>query len=297
MLECVPNISEGRRPEVIQRLVKAVRRPGVQLLDHSSDPDHHRSVLTLAGAPGALHGALLDLYEVAIETIDLGRHDGRHPRLGAVDVVPFVPLGEATMATAIATATDLAEAVAQRFDLPVFLYEEAARHSRRSALPEIRRGGFEGLPERLATTDGAPDFGPPRRHPTAGATVIGARQFLVAFNLVLESDDLALARRIARRLRERDGGLPGVRALGIAVPTQGRVQVSVNLIAPERTSLATVVAEVRRLAAAEGVDLADSELIGLLPQRVLYDAARQALGLPALDEAQVVEAAIARRRS
>src|SRR5436309_12141658 len=186
LLESVPNVSEGRRPEVVARLAAAAASgPGVRLLDLSSDPDHNRSVLTLAGEPEGLHQGLMALYEAALAEIDLTRHQGVHPRIGAVDVAPFVPLGDTPMEVAVAAANRLAPVVARRFGLPVYLYEQAARRPERTALADIRRGGFEGLAERLADPAWAPDFGPPHPHPTAGATVIGARFFLIAFNAVL----------------------------------------------------------------------------------------------------------------
>ncbi|MFP5289064.1 MAG: glutamate formimidoyltransferase [Thermoanaerobaculia bacterium] len=221
-LECVPNVSEGRRPDVVSRLARAAASPpGVRLLDVSSDPDHNRSVLTLAGEPDGLHASLLALYEAALAKIDLRSHEGVHPRVGAVDVTPFVPLGDAPMELAVAAAERLGEEVARRFGLPVYLYEKAARHPDRRLLADIRRGGFEGFPARIADPSWVPDFGPPQVHPTAGVTVIGARFFLIAFNAVLETPDLAVARAIARRVRESGGGLPAVRAMGVYLASRG----------------------------------------------------------------------------
>jgi glutamate formiminotransferase len=197
-LECVPNVSEGRRPEIVARLTAAASSAaGVRLLDVSSDPDHNRSVLTLAGDAEGLHTSLLSLYAAALADIDLTRHQGVHPRVGAVDVTPFVPLGDTPMATAVAAAERLGEEVARRFGLPVYLYERAARRRERTALADIRRGGFEGFAEKIADPSWFPDFGPSQAHPTAGVTVIGARFFLIAFNAVLETADVAVARAIA----------------------------------------------------------------------------------------------------
>jgi glutamate formiminotransferase len=190
-LECVPNVSEGRRPEVVARLLDAAAAPGVRLLDASSDPDHNRSVLTLAGEPEALHEGLLALYSVALREIDLNRHLGVHPRVGAVDVTPFVPLAGTPMEVAVAAAERLGAALAERFGLAVYLYEQAARVPARRRLADIRRGGFEGFAARLGDPAWAPDYGPARVHPTAGVTVVGARFFLIAFNAVLETADLA----------------------------------------------------------------------------------------------------------
>jgi len=281
-LECVPNVSEGRRLDVVARLAEAAAAaPGVRLLDVSSDPDHNRSVLTLAGDAAGLHAALLDLYEAALAEIDLTRHQGVHPRVGAVDVVPFVPLGDTPMAAAVAAAERLAPEVARRFGLPVYLYERAARRPERTALADIRRGGFEGFAGKIADPVWAPDFGPPRVHPTAGVTVIGARFFLIAFNAVLETSDVAVARAVARKVRESGGGLPAVRAMGVYLASRGRAQVSMNLVDYRRTSVLRTLARVRREAEALGTRVLESEVIGLMPEEAALEAAREALLLPA----------------
>lgn len=280
-LECVPNVSEGRRPEVVARLAAAASAPlGVRLLDVSSDPDHNRSVLSLAGdAEGLLQG-LLALYEVALAEIDLTRHQGVHPRVGAVDVVPFVPLGDTPMEVAVAAAEELAAEVARRFALPVYLYERAARTPERAALAAIRRGQFEGFAARIEDPSWAPDFGPARVHPTAGVTVIGARFFLIAFNAVLDTPDVAVARAIARKVRESGGGLPAVRAMGVYLESRGRAQVSMNLVDFRRTPLLRVLERVRMEAAALGARVVESELIGLMPAEAALGVARDALLLP-----------------
>ena len=287
-LECVPNVSEGRRPEVVARLAAAASSPqSVQLLDVSSDPDHNRSVLTLAGEPEGLVQGLLALYEVALAEIDLRRHDGVHPRVGAVDVVPFVPLGDTPMAAAVAAAERLAPEVARRFDLPVYLYERAARVPGRSALAAIRKGQFEGFAAKLQEPLWAPDFGPARVHPTAGVTVIGARFFLIAFNAVLDTPDVAVARAVARRVRESGGGLPAVRAMGVYLASRRRAQVSMNLVDFRRTPLLRVLERVRAEAAALGTRVVEGELIGLMPEEAARAAVRDALQLagdPALIE-------------
>ncbi|HEX4956334.1 MAG TPA: glutamate formimidoyltransferase [Thermoanaerobaculia bacterium] len=287
-LECVPNVSEGRRPEVVARLVRAVAAPGVAVLDVSSDPDHNRSVLTLAGEPGALLDGLLALYAEALEAIDLGRQTGVHPRVGAVDVVPFVPLAGAAMSDAIAAAEALGAAVAERFDLPVFLYEEAARRPGRS-LPEIRRGGVAGLAARMASADWHPDFGPARLHPRAGATVIGARFFLIAFNVVLAGADLGVAQAIARAVRASSGGLPALRAIGVWLESRGRAQVSLNLLDYRRTSLATALSAVAQEAAARGARVERTELVGLAPEEALLGSLAELLALPSLTPGRVLE--------
>jgi glutamate formiminotransferase len=293
LLECVPNVSEGRRSEVISRLAAAVSRPGVRLLDLSSDPDHNRSVLTLAGEPEALHTGLLALYETALAEIDLTRHRGVHPRVGAVDVVPFVPLGTTPMAAAVAAAERLGAAVAERFGLAVYLYEQAARRAERCALARIRRGGFEGFAAKLADPAWAPDFGPPHLHPTAGVTVIGARFFLIAFNAVLDTTDLAMARAVARAVRESGGGLPAVRAMGVWLQSRGRTQVSMNLVDFRRTPLLAALEGVRREAARRGARVIETELVGLVPEAAAADALRGALGLVDFSAARLLERRLA----
>lgn len=269
LLECVPNVSEGRRPEAIARLAAAAASGGASLLHQTSDPDHHRSVFTLAGQPDELHAALLALYERTLAEVDLRRHRGVHPRVGAVDVAPFVPLGGAAMADAVAAAQRLGEAVGRRFALPVYLYEEAATRPERRALPDVRRGGFEGLAEKMADPAWRPDFGPARPHATAGATVIGARSLLIAFNVILATAAVGVARRVARAVRESSGGLPAVRAIGVHLERRGRAQVSLNLLDYRRTSMRTAFDRVREEAALAGADVEAGELIGLVPRAAL----------------------------
>ncbi|MBI4576989.1 MAG: glutamate formimidoyltransferase, partial [Planctomycetes bacterium] len=236
MLECVPNFSEGRRPEVVARIeAAAAAAAGVRVLDRHVDPDHHRAVLTLAGEPAALVDGAVRAVAAAVEAIDLGSHQGAHPRIGAADVVPFVPLAGSTLADAVEAARAAGRRIGEELGVPVFLYGEAAARPDRRALPDIRRGGLEALRGRPALE---PEFGPGRLHPTAGACCVGARGPLVAFNLELSTDDEELARRIARRVRESDGGLPGVRALGLRLASRGVAQVSLNLVDPGVTGLA-----------------------------------------------------------
>jgi len=288
-LECVPNVSEGRRPEVVARLIAALSTPGLQLLDASSDPDHNRSVFTLAGEPEALHTGLLALYEAALAEIDLTRHQGVHPRVGAVDVTPFVPLAGTEMAVAVAAAERLGAALAERFGLAVYLYEAAARQPARRKLADIRRGGFEGFPARLADPAWTPDFGPARVHPTAGVTVVGARFFLIAWNAVLESADVAVARAIARRVRESGGGLPAVRAMGVYLASRGRAQVSMNLVDFRQTSMHTALERVRQEAAALGTRVLETEVVGLVPQEAVWGALREGLQCPVFGGERVLE--------
>jgi glutamate formiminotransferase len=280
-LECVPNVSEGRRPEVIARLAAAATSaPGARLLDLSSDPDHNRSVLTLEGEPEGLHRGLLALYEAALAEIDLTRHAGAHPRVGAVDVTPFVPLGDTPMSEAVAAAERLGAEVARRFSLPVYLYEQAARRPERARLADVRRGGFEGFAAKIEDPAWAPDFGPSRVHPTAGVTVIGARFFLVAVNAVLDSPDVAAARAIARRVRESGGGLPAVRALGIWLASRGLAQVSMNLVDYRRTPILQALRKVEEEAAVLGTRVVETEIIGLVPAEAVQWVTAEELRFP-----------------
>jgi glutamate formiminotransferase len=289
-LECVPNVSEGRRPEVVARLLSALASvPGVLVLDASSDPDHNRSVLTLAGEPEALHAGLLALYTAALEEIDLTRHRGVHPRVGAVDVTPFVPLAGASMPLAVAAAERLGAALAEHFGLPVYLYERAARRPERRLLADIRRGGFEGFGAKIASPAWAPDFGPARVHPTAGVTVVGARDFLIALNAVLATGDVGIARAVARRVRESGGGLPALRAIGVPLPSRSLAQVSMNLVDYRRTSIWTALRAVAREAAALGAQVLETELIGLVPEEAALAALRESLAMPGFGRGRVLE--------
>jgi glutamate formiminotransferase len=285
LIECVPNFSDGRDPAVGVALRSAVGSvAGVRLLGWHSDPDHHRSVATFAGEPVAVAQAARAAIERAAELIDLTRHEGVHPRLGATDVCPFVPLAPGDMPACVRTAHGLGERVARELALPVYFYGEAALRPERRALPALRRGGLDGLREALGRDPSRqPDVGPARLHPRAGAICIGARGLLVAFNVTLESQDLAIARAIARAIREKDGGLEGVRALGLALERQGCVQVSVNLCAPELTGLEAVFSAVERLARSKGVRVRGSELVGLAPRSVLDERVARAVRLPDFD--------------
>src|SRR5882724_2192618 len=288
-LECVPNVSEGRRPEVVARLIAALSGPGLALLDVSSDPDHNRSVFTLAGEPEALHAGLLSLYAAALDEIDLTRHEGVHPRVGAVDVTPFVPRAGTPMAVAVAAAERLGAALAERFGLAVYLYEAATRQPGRRKLADIRRGGFEGFPAKLADPAWEPDFGPARVHPTAGVTVVGARFFLIAWNAVLETADVAVARAIARRVRESGGGLKAVRAMGVYLASRGRAQVSMNLVDFRQTSMHAALERVRQEAAALGTRVLETEVVGLVPQEAVWEALREGLQCPVFGGERVLE--------
>jgi glutamate formiminotransferase / 5-formyltetrahydrofolate cyclo-ligase len=290
IIESIPNISEGRRTDVIERLAGAVRGvPGVRLLDYSSDAAHNRSVFTLAGDAGPLKAATLALFEQALAAIDLRQHQGEHPRLGAVDVVPFVPIEGVTMKDCVALATDVAATVAERFGLPVYLYEEASANPLRRNLEDIRRGEFEGLAQKLAQPGWAPDFGPLVPHPSAGASVIGARMPLIAYNINLQSDRLDVAKKIAAAIRQSSGGLRYVKAMGIAIEDRGIVQVSMNLTNFEKTPIFRVFDLVRREAARYGVNVLESEIVGLVPSAALVSAAEYYLQLERFGPQQVLE--------
>jgi len=290
LLECVPNVSEARRPEALRALETAVTDvPGVLLLDRHSDADHNRTVLTLAGSALALRDGVRALYRWAEEWVDLRRHQGVHPRIGAVDVVPFVPLAGATMAMAIEAAMLAGNAIAQEFGVPVYFYEEAARRPERRLLADIRRGQFEGLPEKMALPAWAPDLGPPRPHPRLGASVVGARFFLLAVNARLGSSDVEVARAIARAVRESSGGLPGVRALGLLLQSRGCAQVSMNLVDYRKTSLLDLLQRVDAEARARGTEVTATELVGLAPAAALLEPLRLLLRSDALSQRQIVE--------
>ena len=274
LVECVPNFSEGRRPEVVEKLAQAVGgQSGVFLLDQTMDRDHNRSVLTFAGPASAVTDGMEAAVELAIERIDMTTHEGQHPRIGAVDVIPFVPLGETTMEECVELARGFGKRVAERFDLPVFLYAKAAQRPDRVVLADIRRPQFEGLRDQIGLPDQAPDFGPARLHPTAGAVAVGARPFLIAYNINLESADLELAKRIAKLVRESSGGLPRVQALGLYLDDLGVAQVSMNLLDHTITPMWRVWEAVEAAALAEGVALRESELIGLCPLAALVEVA------------------------
>ena len=288
LIECVPNVSEGRRADVIAALGAAVAVPGVHVLDQSSDPSHNRTVYTFAGEPGPLQDAVLRLFSVAVGAIDLRSHDGIHPRMGAVDVVPFIPLNGATMQECVELARSTGALVAARFGVPVFLYEDAAANDERRSLSEIRRGGANGVALRMKQAAWRPDFGPAAPHPTAGATAIGARPILIAYNINLASNRLGVARRIASAIRASSGGLPHIKALGLQLDN-GVVQVSMNLTNYKETSMATVFDAVTREAAQDGVRVLESEIVGLLPADALPPDPARRLKLREQDLDKVLE--------
>ena len=280
IIESVPNFSEGRKPEVVEALAAAARARGVTVLDLSGDRDHHRSVLTFAGPPGPVEEAAFAVTQKALELIDLTRHQGGHPRMGAIDVLPFVPLRDATLPDVVALARSVGARIGADLGLPVFLYEAAATRPERRNLAELRRPQFEGLRELIGKDPArVPDFGPNRIHPTGGCIAVGARLPLIAFNIDLDTEDVAVAKKIASKIRERDGGLPGIKALGIPLTGRRCAQVSINVCDYAKTGLLDVFRAVEREAAALGTKVRASELIGLIPRAAFPDDGARLLRL------------------
>jgi glutamate formiminotransferase len=290
VIECIPNISEGQNAQVIDACAAAIAGvEGVRLLDRSSDSAHHRSVLTFAGDREPVKQAVLALFAAAIPAIDLRRHKGEHPRLGAVDVVPFVPIEGVTMAECVALAREAAEEVAARFAVPVYLYEEASSNPARKNLEDIRRGEFEGLAAKMAKEGWAPDFGPAAPHASAGASVIGARMPLIAYNINLATNRLDVAKKIASAVRHSSGGLRFVKAMGVDLADRGIVQVSMNLTNYEKTPVFRVFEMVKREAERYGVSVLESEIVGLVPNAALTSAAEFYLQIEGFRADQVLE--------
>jgi glutamate formiminotransferase len=289
VIECIPNISEGRRADVLTACSNAVQRGGARLLDVKPDATHNRAVLTFAGDAAQVRAGVLDLFHTAIPLIDLRQHTGEHPRMGAVDVVPFVPIEGATMSDCVALAAEVAAEVASRHHLPVYLYEEAARIPARRNLEDIRRGEFEGLAAKMQKPEWAPDFGPAGPHPSAGASVIGARMPLIAYNINLNTNRIEVARRIASAVRHSSGGLRYVKAMGIALADRGIVQVSMNLTNYEKTPIYRVFELVKREAERDGVTILESEIIGLVPAAALAASAAWYMQVEGFSPEQVLE--------
>ncbi len=289
LVECVANFSEGRRPEVVAAIVEAARGPEVHVLDVSADQDHHRFVLTLAGEGEAVAAAAWRAVAAAVARINLTQHRGTHPRIGAADVVPFVPLGDTPMAYCVGLAESLGERIGSELGVPVFLYGDAARRPMRRDLARVRRGEFEGLTARMREPSGAPDFGPAVPHPTAGAVAVGARPALVAFNAWLSTGDWAVAHAVARAVRGSSGGLVGVKALAMDTATHGQMQVSMNLVDFRATPLPAALEMVRREAARFGVAVTETEIVGMVPLAALLAAAQYYLQAHRFSTGQVLE--------
>ncbi len=292
LVECVPNFSEGRRPEVIEAIADEVRNvPNVRLLDVKADASHNRVVVTFVGEPQAVKQAAFNACKKAAELIDMEKQQGEHPRIGATDVIPFIPVKNMSMEECVQLADELAQEIAAKLDIPVYLYEEAAKIPTRKALPDIRKGQYEGLKTEITKPERLPDYGPARMHPSAGATVIGARQFLIAYNINLDTSDVRIAKKIANCIREAKGGFKYVRAMGVSVEIDGRdvAQVTINMINFNGTPLFRVFETVKSEAARYGVNVIGSEIIGLTPMQALLDVAEFYLRLDGFDRKQVLE--------
>jgi glutamate formiminotransferase len=290
VLECVPNVSEGRTPSVVDRLARAVTQvTGVRLASVHIDPDHHRSVFTFLGAPEPVQAAALSLARAVFETVDMQAHHGIHPRLGALDVLPFVPLRDLTMADAVTVARTVAARLAADHALPVYLYGAAATAPGRRSLLAVRAGQYEGLPTRLADPSWRPDYGPARFDPRRGAVLVGARDVLVAFNVWLDTDDASAARAIARAVRESSGGLPALQAMGARLERRGIAQVAMNLLDYRVTSLPQAFDAVRSEAARRGVGVRRGELVGLAPRAAFAGRSPESVGLVDWSDAGYLE--------
>jgi len=288
LAECIPNISEGRR-EVVEEIAGAAAGEGRRVIDLSLDADHNRSVITLVGNPEGLTDGITHLVKKAVERIDLRCHRGAHPRMGAVDVIPFVPIRNVSMVDCVDLSHNVGERIWQEFGVPVYLYEESATREARRNLANIRRGEFEGLAEKMSDPEWRPDFGEPRPHPTAGAVAVGAREFLIAYNINLATSDLGTAKQIAAAVRFSNGGLRYVKALGLPLENQGIVQVSMNLTNFRKTPILRVFDLVKREAERRGVRVLGSEIVGTVPRQALYDVAATALQLETFTPDLVLE--------
>ena len=295
IVECVPNVSEGRDPARLARVAAAVRAsPGVTLADVHADPDHHRSVFTFLGEPTTIAAGAVALADAVLAEIDMREHRGIHPRIGALDVLPFVPLSDTPMSVAVSLAHAVGATLATRHALPVYYYGEAARRPERRALRELRHGEYEGLAARLGREEGRPDDGPARFDPRRGAVLVGARGVLVAYNVWLASDDLAAARAIAREVRASGGGLPTVQALGLPLASRRRVQVSMNLLDHRVTPIPAAYDRVAQAAARRGIAIERAELVGLAPRAAFAGRAPASVGLPQFTSAQELDVHLAR---
>ncbi len=290
IVQCVPNFSEGRDLKKIEKIVEPFRgREGVKLLDYQNDEDHNRAVVTVVGAPGPLNTAVVEAMGIAIDVIDMRGHQGQHPRMGAIDVVPFIPVKNVTPQEAVDISKDVANQVAAKYNLPVFLYEKSASKPERQNLAAIRKGQFEGMADKIRQAEWKPDFGPAEIHPSAGVTAIGARMPLVAYNVNLDTADFDIADRIAKQVRHLSGGLRYCKGIGIELKDRGIVQVSMNMTDYTKTALYRVFELIRIEARRYGVNVIGSEIIGLVPMEALIDTAAYYLGLEEFSLEQVLE--------
>jgi len=290
LVQCVPNFSEGRRPDVVERIIDAIRGvAGVRVLDHSADPSHNRAVVTFIGEAGPVQEAAFRGAARAAELINMEEHRGAHPRIGATDVIPFIPIGETSMEECVILARELGARLGAELGIPVYLYESAATRPERKNLPQVRKGEYEGLKETIARPERQPDFGPDRLHPTAGATAVGARPPLVAYNINLGTSDVAIAKAIAKSIRGSSGGYPSIKALGVMIEDRRVAQVTINVCNYREVSLQRVFETVKSEASRYGVNVIGSEVVGLLPVEALIDAAAFYLRLEDFKSDQVLE--------
>ncbi len=290
LFETVPNFSDGRDAARIDEILEAFRgRKGVKLIDHESDPDHNRSVVTVVGEPQPLKDAVLAAVGTAVRLIDLRMHKGQHPRMGAVDVIPFIPIKNASMQDAVALSKEVAQAIADKYHIPVFLYEESASDPSRKNLADVRKGEFEGMAEKMKKPEWKPDFGGSAPHPSAGVVAVGARMPLVAFNVNLHTDNIEIANAIAKAVRHQSGGLRYCKAIGVDLKARGVVQVSMNMTDFTRTPLYRAVELIRAEARRWGVNVTGSEIVGMVPMAALVDAAAYYMGLEHFSINQVLE--------
>ncbi|MDY5677685.1 MAG: glutamate formimidoyltransferase [Eubacteriales bacterium] len=289
IVECVPNFSEGRNGKVIEKIADAFRVDGVKLLDYSADVDHNRSVFTVVGEPTELAEAVINAVGVAKDNIDLTKQSGEHPRIGAADVVPFVPIKNVSVEETVELSRFVGQQIATRHGVPVYLYEKSATAANRGNLADIRKGQFEGLSEKMKAEEWKPDFGNPEPHPTAGATVVGCRPFLVAFNVNLDTPDVEIATKIARRVRFINGGLRFVKALGVKLNSRNVAQVTMNLTDYTKTPVYAAFETVRMEARRYGVNVIGTEIIGLIPQQALLDCVEYYLQIENFSSDKVLE--------
>ncbi len=290
ILECVPNYSEGRDLKKIEKIVEPFRgKDGVKLLDYQNDEDHNRSVVTVVGEPEALKNAVVESMGVAVELIDMRTHEGQHPRMGAIDVVPFIPVKNVSVDEAVEISKATAKLAADAYSLPIFLYEQSATRPERQNLASVRKGQYEAMAEKLKKPEWTPDFGPAQVHPSAGVTAMGARMPLVAFNVNLDTDRLDIADQIAKKVRHISGGLRYCKGIGIELKDRGIVQVSMNMTDYTRTALYRVVELIKIEARRYGVNVVGSEIIGLVPMEALIDSAVYYLGVEDFSMSQVLE--------
>ncbi len=290
LVECVPNFSEGRDLDKIEKIVNPFRgKDGVKLLDYKRDEDHNRVVVTVVGEPQGVKNAVLEAMGIAIELIDMTKHQGQHPRMGAIDVVPFIPIKNVSMTEAVELAREVAKEASERYGLPIFMYEKAATDPQRENLANIRKGEFEGMAEKIKLPEWKPDYGQAAIHPTAGATVVGARMPLVAFNVNLNTNSMDIANKISRNVRFLNGGLRYCKAIGIELKDRGIVQISMNMTDYTKTALYRAFELVRIEAARYGVTIVGSEVIGLLPMEALIDTAVYYLGIEDFSMEQILE--------